>query len=224
VLFDEIEKADTGVVRGLMNVFDSGKLRLASGTRELCFCNSLVFMTSNIGAKQWAQTARHSGSRGIRQWQQWLPWLQSRFTGRQRSRATVIEEAMHSHFDPEFINRIDRIELFEPLTSAHLTTIIELELRQLNQRLRRQGVQVELHPAALDYLRDQGLDLLFGARSIKRKVRDLLMVPLAEALLSADRLQADKVGEAGANGVAGIALHGRNVDGKIEFNLKPAKE
>ncbi|MVF12301.1 ATP-dependent Clp protease ATP-binding subunit [Ketobacter sp. MCCC 1A13808] len=224
VLFDEIEKADTAVVRSLMNVFDSGKLRLASGTRELSFCNSLVFMTSNIGSKQWAQTARHSGSRGIRQWQQWLPSLQSRLTGRQRSRATVIEEAMHSHFDPEFINRIDRIELFEPLTSAHLTAIVELELRQLNQRLRRQGVQVELHPSALDYLRDQGFDPLFGARSIKRKVRDLLMVPLAEALLSADRLQADKGSEAGASRVAGITLHGRNVDGKIEFDLKPAKE
>ncbi len=168
VLFDEIEKANSEVARSLMNILDSGKLRLASGTRELSFTNSLIFMTSNLGSGQWFNLRQRL--------------LKGLLTKKRRQK--VFEKALFSHFDPEFINRIDRIEIFESLAPKHHAAIIDLELQNLNKRLLKKGYVVTLDANAVRLIQQQGADLRLGARAIKRHFRDLVMVPLAETLLA----------------------------------------
>lgn len=177
VLFDEIEKASPDVARSLMNILDTGHLRLASGNHQLDFCNSLIFMTSNIGSRTWASAQRRAGKMGfLRRF-----IFQSPF---QPNRDTVIHDALHAHFDPEFLNRIDRIALFEPLSTEHLDILIALETAAANQRLRRKSVAIELDDSAVAFIRQYGFDPLFGARSIKRRYRELVIIPLAEAMIT----------------------------------------
>lgn len=177
VLFDEIEKASNDVARALMNILDTGKLKLASGNRELDFSNSLIFMTSNVGSRAWVDLQREA--RGP-----WIKRLKNHLKPVHHSRAALIEDALHERFDPEFLNRIDRIELFEPLTTEHLETIITLELERTNRTLKRKGVEAQLDPAAVALLRARGFDPEFGARSIRRSFRELVVLPLASALLA----------------------------------------
>lgn len=215
VLFDEVEKASNDVARSLMNILDSGKMRLASGNRELSFCNSLIFMTSNVGSKQWALAQRDTLRGSVKRWQMKL-------LGRMPERRKLIDDALHAQFDPEFINRIDRIELFEPLSERHLESIVTLELNKLNNRLFRQGITIELDASALAYLREKGFDPLFGARSIKRAVRDDLMVPLAEALLALDSEQLPV--QQAPTAMSTVTLVGYCKDQQVEFKLKSDKE
>jgi len=177
VLFDEIEKASTDVARSLMNILDTGHLRLASGNHQLDFCNSLIFMTSNIGSRSWASTQRRAGKMGfLRRFIFHSPF--------QPNRDNVIHDALHAHFDPEFLNRIDRIALFEPLSIEHLDTLIALETDLANARLRRKNVLIELDQTATAFIRQHGFDPLFGARSIKRRYRELVIIPLAEVMIT----------------------------------------
>lgn len=177
VLFDEIEKASNDVARALMNVLDTGKLKLASGNRELDFSNCLIFMTSNVGSKAWMQVQRRAKGR-------WHQRLINLMRTQPRSRTALIEDALHERFDPEFINRIDRVELFEPLSSDHLETIVQLELERTNLRLKRKGIEVQLTHSAIDLLCEQGFDAEFGARAIRRSFRQRVMLPLADCLLN----------------------------------------
>ena len=179
VLFDEIEKASADVSRALMNILDAGKLKLASGSRELDFSNCMIFMTSNLGSRAWMALQRRT--RG-----HWFRRLKHRLRPIQHTRQALIEEALHAHFDPEFLNRIDRIELFEPLSSDHLKTIIALELERTNRTLQRKGVEVTLDQSAMALLEARGFDPEFGARSIRRSFRELVVLPLATALLSTE--------------------------------------
>jgi ATP-dependent Clp protease ATP-binding subunit ClpA len=188
VLFDEIEKAGQDVARSLMNIFDSGKLRLASGTRELCFSNCLIFMTSNIGSRQWLHA--QNSFRRFRVDVLW-PLFRNRNLPfrKQTHRKHIVDTAIRQHFDPEFINRIDSIELFEPLQIDHLDAIIQLEVQRINRHLVKKGIHFALDEQALALIRTHGFDVAFGARSIKRCFRNLVMVPLAEALLQAGATQ-----------------------------------
>ncbi len=170
VLFDEVEKASPDVARSLMNIFDSGRLRLASGTRELSFTNCLIFMTSNLGSRQWQ-------SDHDRPWRRW-------FRSRQFAREQRFMQALRGHFDPEFLNRIDRVEIYRELGSGDIEAIVKLEVAALNQSLARKRVALELSEAAVRWLAQTGYDPRYGARAIRRRVRDALLVPVAEALLA----------------------------------------
>lgn len=176
VLFDEIEKASNDVARALMNILDAGKLKLASGNRELDFSNCMIFMTSNVGSRAWMELQRSTKG-------QWLKRLKNRLRPIHHSRAALIEDALHERFDPEFLNRIDRIELFEPLSNEHLETIITLELERTNRTLKRKGIEAQLDRSAFTLLRERGFDPEFGARSIRRSFRELVVLPLADAIL-----------------------------------------
>jgi len=178
VLFDEVEKASGEVARSLMNVFDNGRLRLASGTRELSFGNCLIFMTSNLGARSW-QERQHS------LWHRLQPAAR-----RQRARQPHFEAALRQHFDPEFLNRIDRVELFANLSSGDMTQVVENEIAQLNQQLGKRQLQIEVSAEVVRLLAETGFDPRYGARSLRRCVRDQLLVPLAEALLYSGALGA----------------------------------
>ena len=176
VLFDEVEKASQEVVRSLMNVFDSGKLRLASGTRELSFSNCLVFLTSNLGAEQWRRQSQKSG---------WRRWLQSIS---HRNRQQCFESALVNHFDPEFLNRIDRVELFADIGSDQVCRIVEMEVTQLAQHLLKKQVELEVEADVIRQLAIQGFDSNYGARALRRCVRDQLLAPIATTLLEVGAL------------------------------------
>ncbi|WP_028240190.1 AAA family ATPase [Stutzerimonas azotifigens] len=182
VLFDELEKASREVVRSLLNVLETGRLRLTSGNRTLDFRNTLVFMTSNVGAREaWEHRARFA--RG------WRRWFGLQPSGEQR----LVEAALHRHFDPEFLNRLDRVLLFERIDGRWAQRLLDIELARLGPRLARQGRRVELSPAAREaFCAD--LDPRFGARDLGRRLRTRLEPALAGALLNApqvDRLRVD---------------------------------
>lgn len=205
VLFDEIEKASNDVARALMNILDAGTLKLASGTRDLDFSNCLIFMTSNVGSKAWMDVQRRAKGR-------WHQRLRNLFHPHQSTRAALIEDALHERFDPEFLNRIDRIELFEPLSTDHLETIVQLELERTNRLLKRKGIEAQLAAGAISLLCERGFDAEFGARAIRRSFRQLVMLPLAECLLSQSGTQ-----QATPSTPPLTILRGNAVDGQILF-------
>lgn len=189
ILLDEIEKAHPDVFNILLQVLDDGRLTDSKG-RVVNFKNTLIIMTSNIGAHL----------------------IMDRLTGisaadKEETMQTLrreIMELLKRGFRPEFLNRIDEIVLFEPLTQDLLRQIVELQLRQVQRRLEDQNITLEWEPDVVDYLSEVGYDVQFGARPLKRAIQQLILNPLAEKLLR---------GEVPAGG--GVLL--RQVDGVIFF-------
>ncbi|GAB3376348.1 AAA family ATPase [Spongiibacter taiwanensis] len=168
VLFDELEKADNQVVRALMNVLDSGRLVLASGAKVLDFSNSIILMSSNIGA---ADIAKRRGVRYL------LPANETRLARR----------ALESRFDPEFINRIDYIVAYQRLAGTALIEVLDVELDKFHRQLGRRGVTLEIDSHCHDLLLER-VDRRYGARDIARRIRRLLAPQVARAMLmSPDR-------------------------------------
>ncbi|WP_439862477.1 AAA family ATPase [Pseudomonas antarctica] len=178
VLFDELEKASREVVRSLLGILENGQLTLAGGTRTLDFRNSLIFMTSNVGAQQ----ARRHRQRFAHGWRRLLRVFV-------RGEAAVLEEALHGHFEPEFLNRIDRILMFEPIDSQWLEALLDVELAKLNQRLALQRRSLTLDERAKAWLCHQH-DARFGARALSRRLRVELEPAIAECLLREPAVQA----------------------------------
>jgi ATP-dependent Clp protease ATP-binding subunit ClpA len=171
VLFDEIEKANKDVVRAILNVLDTGKLVLTSGAKELDFSNALIFMTSNVGVRELTQDiAAHQ-----RGWRKWLGI-------KPNNKHEVLDAALTAHFDPEFLNRIDRVIPFDQLDSNMLDDLIDIELEKLNQRLSRRKASLSLTESAREFLCED-YDQRYGARSIARRMRIELEPKLARALI-----------------------------------------
>src|SRR5450830_187621 len=186
VLFDELEKASQEVVRSLLGILENGQLTLAGGTRTLDFRNSLIFMTSNIGAQQ-ARRHRQQFAQGWRR-------LLRVFV---RDEAAVLEDALHSHFEPEFLNRIDRILMFEPIDSQWLDALLDVELEKLNLRLAAHQRSLSVEAPARMWLCRQH-DARFGARALGRRLRVELEPAIAECLLrdpTVQRMRATLHGE-----------------------------
>ena len=175
VLFDEVEKASQSVIRALMNVFDSGKLRLSSGTDELDFTNTLVFLTSNIGA---AELSKRAALGRLRYWFQSL-----RF-----SDEDLLDMHLKNRFDPEFINRLDQIITFGRLQGDRAKTLVKLEVDKLNRRLTRRRASIRLDPSVENYL-CKAYDATYGARDIARKVRQELESELGAAMIKQPRCE-----------------------------------
>ncbi|MCE8013441.1 ATP-dependent Clp protease ATP-binding subunit [Halomonas daqingensis] len=177
VLFDELEKASDEVVQALLNVFDNGRLTVASGERTYSFRNSLVFMTSNLGAKR-IQAHERAKSRWPRRL---LP------PSPQRDRRVLTKLAEHEllrRFTPEFVNRIDTITVFNWLDKGILGALIDMEIQRINRRLAKHGVTLHLGPAVKQYIVRIGFDRKFGARSLRRVIRQHVEAPLAVFLLN----------------------------------------
>ncbi|HCT06712.1 MAG TPA: AAA family ATPase [Pseudomonas sp.] len=171
VLFDELEKASHEVVRSLLGILENGQLTLAGGTRTLDFRNCLIFMTSNIGAQQ----ARRHRQRFAYGWRRLLRAFA-------RDEAAVLEDALHGHFEPEFLNRIDRILMFEPIEGQWLEALLEVELGKLNGRLAAHQRWLEVDEPARAWLCRQH-DARFGARALGRRLRVELQPAIAECVL-----------------------------------------
>ncbi|HWV15592.1 MAG TPA: AAA family ATPase [Cellvibrio sp.] len=172
VLFDEIEKANKDVVRAMMNILDTGKLTLTSGARQLDFSNSLIFMTSNIGARE----INDYNADNRRSWRRWLG-------AKRLAPDDIVDAALTRHFDPEFLNRIDSIIRFNPLDKDFLNDLINIELEKLNKRLSRRNASLILTKSARIYLAQEH-DARYGARSLARRIRAELEPNLARALIN----------------------------------------
>lgn len=185
VLFDEIEKADTTVWQSLLNVFDNGKMVLTNGERIIDFRNSMIFMTSNLGAKQiFAFAENDLKSKLKRISYRLIPtnWGKSDHEILKK----IIKKQMEQHFSPEFINRIDDTIVFNWLGNAAFEPIIEKGIGELNERLRKHGCQLTLDDAAKKFIIEKGFDKHYGARAIRRLIRKELEVPLARFLVEGE--------------------------------------
>lgn len=176
VLFDEVEKAGAEVLRSLLNVMDRGQLRLSSGNKSINFCNALVFMTSNLGARELACEQR----RWARGWRRLVSGAVKYRRGRARQ---LVDRALERSLDPEFINRIDQVLLYNPIDSQWLEGLLELSLARLNRSLAVKGWQLALAPEVLVQLQRQLYDPAYGARSVRRGFRAQIETAVADYLL-----------------------------------------
>ena len=161
VLFDEIEKAHQDVLNVLLQLLDDGRLTDGKG-RTVDFKNTVIIMTSNIGSREIQEAAAEGDE------------------AKMRSRAL---EVLRDHFRPEFLNRIDDIVVFHPLTQEQLTAIVELQVRQLGRRLEEHHIQLVLTDRAKQHLARTGYDVVYGARPLKRMIQREILNPLAMKLL-----------------------------------------
>jgi ATP-dependent Clp protease ATP-binding subunit ClpC len=170
ILFDEIEKAHPEVWNALLQILDDGRLTDGQG-RVVDFRNSVLIMTSNLGTEY----VRRSGSLGFKQ---------SRGDGEERAEHEKIEKALKGTFRPEFLNRIDEIITFSPLTLDQMGLIVDLQMKEVQERLGERGLTVVLTPASRDWLAREGFDPAFGARPLRRALQKHVESPLSVALLS----------------------------------------
>ncbi|MBI4598400.1 MAG: ATP-dependent Clp protease ATP-binding subunit [Candidatus Omnitrophica bacterium] len=170
VLLDEIEKAHPDVFNILLQVLEDGRLTDSFG-RKVDFRNTVLFMTSNLGAEQ----LRKQGSIGFAQTKADMNF--------EKMKEQLLEEVKRA-FKPEFLNRIDEVIVFHPLSQDDLGKIVDLELGMVRERLREQNISVELDASAKALLVEKGFDQVYGARPLKRVIQRLLEDPLAEAVIA----------------------------------------
>lgn len=183
VLFDEIEKASPQVIQTLLNIFDNGMLTIASGEETIDFRNSLIFMTSNLGAKEIQSFAERNLYYLFRRFIHAL--LPGNWGTAEKTPLLdrLVKKKLEASFQPEFINRIDEIITFNWLDPLVLFQIIDLLTEQLNRKLERYNCHLEVDRSAKQFLVEKGFDKRYGARSMKRAVRQYLQVPLAELMM-----------------------------------------
>lgn len=168
VLFDEVEKAHADVMNILLSVLDDGRLTDSKG-RTVSFANTVLIMTSNLGASILLESNNSEAARA------------------------AVMEVVRRHFRPEFLNRVDEIVQFDPLTPAQLRNVARLQTVELNQRLKERSITMELTDAALDYAVAQSYDHNYGARPLRRWMEHSLVTPLSRMIIAGDLPDDSKV-------------------------------
>ena len=171
VLLDEIEKAHPDVFNMLLQVLDDGLLTDSLG-RKIDFKNTIIIMTSNIGARQLKDFGQGVGF-----------GTQAKSAGVEDHTKGVLENALKKAFAPEFLNRIDDVVMFNALDKDGIHKIIDIELKSLYGRINNLGYQVKLSDAAKDYIEEKGYDPQYGARPLKRAIQKYVEDPLAEEMI-----------------------------------------
>ncbi|MFH1189998.1 MAG: ATP-dependent Clp protease ATP-binding subunit [Candidatus Omnitrophota bacterium] len=169
VLLDEIEKAHTDVFNLLLQMLEEGRLTDSFG-RKVDFKNTIIIMTSNIGAEM----LKRQGSIGFKS--------QTEDVTYQGMKERLLDEVKKA-FKPEFINRVDDIIVFRSLTKEDLLRIVELEVKDVESRLKDQNIMIELTQEAKEFLTEKGFDRNFGARPLKRTIQRFLEDPMAEEII-----------------------------------------
>ena len=165
VLFDEVEKAHPDVFNVLLQVLDDGRITDSQG-RTVDFKNTILIMTSNLGS-EFILDGIQNGD----------------ITPEARAQ---VDRLLKTHFRPEFLNRIDEIVYYKPLTRDQISRIVELMLRSLNERLKDRQLQVTLTPEAMERVIDQGFDPVYGARPLKRFLQSRVETLIARRIIAAD--------------------------------------
>ncbi|MCM2268503.1 MAG: ATP-dependent chaperone ClpB [Thermoanaerobaculia bacterium] len=188
ILFDEIEKAHPDVFNVLLQLLDDGRLTDAQG-RTVDFKNTVVILTSNVGSPLL------------------LEGIDARGEIRESAREAVLRE-LRGHFRPEFLNRLDDVVLFRPLTLAEIERIVELLTEDLGRRLAERGVALRLSPEARTFIAREGFDPVYGARPLKRFLQRQLESRIGRALLA---------GEAAEGAAVEVDLAG----GELAVTIRP---
>jgi len=170
VLFDEIEKAHPKVHNLLLQILDDGILTDSQGTL-VSFKDCVIIMTTNVGVEEFKELAKTIGfgSEAVKK--------------DLKVRARETAKALEKTFPPEFLNRIDEIITFKPLERPDLLKILDIQLLEVFKRLEKLGIKIEMKKEVNEYIVDQGTNLKFGARPLKRAVKNLIENPLAEGIL-----------------------------------------
>jgi len=171
VLFDEIEKAHPEIFNVLLQVLDDGRLTDGQG-RTVDFSNTLIIMTSNLGAEYLANQAPGEDSSAVRE---------------------QVMGVVRGHFRPEFLNRLDEIILFHRLTREQMDAIVDIQIGHLRKLLDARKIEIELDEAARTWLANQGYDPVYGARPLKRVIQQHLQNRLAERILEGVISDGDRV-------------------------------
>jgi len=171
VLFDEIEKAHPDVFNVLLQVLDDGRLTDGQG-RTVDFRNTLIVMTSNLGAEYLVAQAEGDDTDKVRD---------------------LVMADVRAHFRPEFLNRVDEIILFHRLRREHMGRIVDIQMEHLRKLLEDRKIAIALEPKAREWLADKGYDPAYGARPLKRAIQKFVQDPLAELILSGRIRDGEKV-------------------------------
>jgi ATP-dependent Clp protease ATP-binding subunit ClpB len=191
VLFDEIEKAHPEVFNIMLQILDDGRLTDSKG-RLVDFKNTVIIMTSNVGSQY------------IHDYQKSMQSPQQEAEMRKK-----VEEELHRHFRPEFLNRIDDIIIFHALEMSHIKRIIDIQLKRLVKTIAERGIHIEIGDAAKEFLAREGYDPAFGARPLKRALQREIIDPLAIKLLEGKIKPGDTV------------FVNMTSDGKLDLSLEP---
>jgi ATP-dependent Clp protease ATP-binding subunit ClpA len=181
VLFDELEKASDQVIYSLLNVMDNGMMVMTSGQKMINFRNSMIFMTSNLGADEIMQFADDNAKAFLKR----IAWkLQPGHWGQNKQDllTSIVHKRIDKRFSPEFINRFDDVFVFNWLEQEELGLILDTLITSLNGRISKYNCVVELEPSAKEFLMQKGFNRKYGARFLKRTVRKYVEVPLASNL------------------------------------------
>ena len=170
ILLDEIEKAHPDVFNLLLQVFEDGRLT-DSFARKVDFRNTIMIMTSNVGA----ELIRKTGAIGFKNQKEEISY--------QEMKDKLLEEVKRT-FKPEFLNRIDDIIVFRPLVKEDLVKIVEIELAHVASRLKEQNITLKVSAEAKEFLVEKGFDPVFGARPLKRTIQRFLEDPLSSEIIS----------------------------------------
>lgn len=181
VLLDEIEKAHPDVFNMLLQVLDDGYLTDSLG-RKIDFRNTIIIMTSNVGARQLKDFGQGVG----------FGTSAKKAQADEHSKG-VIEAALKKTFAPEFINRIDDIIVFNPLEKEHIDLIIDIELNKLYDRIKDLGYNITLSEKAKDFIAEKGFDKQYGARPLKRAIQKYVEDTLAEEIITSKITTGDEI-------------------------------
>ena len=162
ILLDEVEKAHPDVFNVLLQVLDDGRLTDGQG-RTVDFRNTVVVMTSNLGSQMIQEMAGEENYDAMK---------------------TAVMDVVGTHFRPEFVNRIDDVVVFHPLSREHIRKIVDIQLGYLHDRLAERDIRISLSDAARDKLAEAGFDPVYGARPLKRAIQQQVENPLANEILS----------------------------------------
>jgi ATP-dependent Clp protease ATP-binding subunit ClpC len=181
VLLDEIEKAHPDVFNLLLQALDDGQMTDSLG-RKIDFRNSIIIMTSNIGARDLQEYGKGVGF-----------GTTARSQAQEDNNRGIIEKALKKAFAPEFLNRIDDIIMFNSLKREDIHKIIDIELGYVYKRIGELGYEIKLTEEAKDFLAEKGYDEKFGARPLKRAIQKYIEDPMAEEIINQNVEEGDKI-------------------------------
>jgi len=199
ILFDEIEKAHPDVWNSLLQILEDGRLTDGQG-HVVDFRNTVLIMTSNIGTKY----IKRGGTLGFLQ--------QNDLGERERQIRKDITTGLRKTFRPEFLNRIDEIIVFHSLTQEHVRQIVDLQMREIAERLAEHGLKIELTDEARNWLAERGYNPQFGARPVRRTLEHYIENPLSRRLLAGDFSEGDTV--------IVVVSQGKEDKPKLDFDVR----
>ena len=182
ILFDEIEKAHPEAFNLLLQVLDNGRLTDAKG-KVVNFKNAIIIMTSNAGSEHLRAMSGLGFSVGEGE----------RLREEEENYKGKVMQALHESFRPEFLNRIDDVIIFNPLTRADIQKIVDIQIKELEKRLAGNRVKVHIEAAAREYLAREGFSPEFGARPLKRLIQRAILDKLADKIIRGEVKDGDRV-------------------------------